>query len=123
MSPDTAALRALAEGATPWTVRADAVPRIGDFGWLVEGCPAGETEDSEQGRADAVYIAALDPATVIALCDKADRLDRLTAALRELHQPTVSGRWTYCPACALAYPCETAEVLDRHDPEETNRDD
>lgn len=35
---------------------------IGDFGWSVRmGPTAVETEDSRQGKADAAYIAAVDP--------------------------------------------------------------
>ena len=43
--------RLLAEATPlPWGDPADI--HYGDFGWYVPGCPLGETEDSEQGRAD-----------------------------------------------------------------------
>jgi len=70
---DLDALQAAAEAATPgpWWDRSDeygqSAPHYGEYGWSVPGCPAGETEDSPQGRADAAYIAAADPTTILAL--------------------------------------------------------
>ena len=59
------ALRALAAAASPgrWEQTG-----IGDIGWYVSG-PCIETEDSEQGRADADYIAAMGPNVGTLLAD------------------------------------------------------
>ena len=46
----------------------------GEFGWYVHGCPAGETNDSEQGRADIKFIARNHPARVLAECDAKRRI-------------------------------------------------
>lgn len=68
-------LRRLAEAATPspWTETG-----IGDFGWTV-GSPTrsiAETEDNEQGRTDAAYIAAMHPGIGVALADWLDETAR-----------------------------------------------
>lgn len=65
-------LREITANATPgpWTRIG-----IGDYGWTVafSNASAGvETEDSEQGRADADYIAAMDPTVALALADWLD---------------------------------------------------
>ncbi|MFE4535651.1 hypothetical protein ACFRKB_11285 [Streptomyces scopuliridis] len=64
-------LRAFATTATPgpWTQTG-----IGDYGWTVSSPTAGlvDTEDSDQGRADADYIAAMDPALGLPLADWLD---------------------------------------------------
>lgn len=89
MSDDLAELRKVAEAATPgpWWDKGNeysaGAPHYGDFGWCVPGCPAGETEDSAQGRADATYIATADPTTVLALLD---RIAELEAKLEDLRQ-------------------------------------
>lgn len=56
-------IRALATTAAPgpWEQTG-----IGDIGWYVSG-PCVETEDSEQGRADASYIAAMHPGVGLAV--------------------------------------------------------
>ena len=81
-------LEKIAKAATPgpWGDPEKDV-HIGDFGWLVFGCPAGETADTEQGHADAKFIAAANPAAVLELIAeirKAQALDeKLRAALTE----------------------------------------
>lgn len=120
MTPDTAALRALADALPdslhrrPWTWAAG---RIGGYPQHVLSVGnvliIAETYDEpDAGATTAPYIAALDPATVIALCDKADRLDRLTDALRELCDKWKDDR-------AWAPEEDLAALLDRYDPEET----
>lgn len=59
------AARALLDGMAgttdgEWGDPADV--NYGNFGWYVPGCPAGETEDTEQGRIDAAHIARSCPA-------------------------------------------------------------
>jgi len=109
MSLDT--LRALAGAATPgpW-FDGDPEPHYGEFGWAVYGCPAGETEDSEQGRADAAYIAAASPDRILALLDeRAELLGLLRIAFdhasdhRDQHGRLAPGAlcWCYSP-----YPAE-----------------
>ncbi|MFD3520464.1 hypothetical protein [Streptomyces sp. NPDC058653] len=63
-----AKLRALATAATPgpW-----AQAGIGDFGWGVDG-PSAETPDSDQGRADASFIATMHPGVGAAIADWLD---------------------------------------------------
>ncbi|WP_329390140.1 hypothetical protein [Streptomyces sp. NBC_01716] len=65
-----ALLRARATTATPspWTQTG-----IGDFGWYIDG-PGIETADSDQGRADADYIALMHPGVGAALADWLDRM-------------------------------------------------
>jgi hypothetical protein len=68
------AIRQRAEAATPgpWTSTG-----IGDFGWTV-GAPTrhvAESEDSEQGRADADYIAAMHPGVGLLLANWLDSWD------------------------------------------------
>lgn len=71
MSPDTAALRALANN----------VSRL--------GAPQEFTDEEDfaglgMGRAERRYYAALDPDTVRALCDAADEVERHRSMTREL---------------------------------------
>lgn len=58
----------LARSATPW--KPDREIRYGDFGWYVYGAPGGEFEDTPQGRTDARYYAANDPAFVLRQCQR-----------------------------------------------------
>lgn len=87
---DIERLREIAAKATPGPWRKslfegdDGTPHIGDFGWTVYGCPAGETEDSEQGRADADYIAEADPSTVLALLDRLEAAEAAVERVRAL---------------------------------------
>ena len=81
-------LAALAEAATPgpWVDPdvGDGQPHYGDFGYHVYGCPAGETEDSPQGMADAAYIAAADPSTILALLAALDDAEAEVEAARRV---------------------------------------
>lgn len=70
IAEDEAVARAATPG--PWGDPADV--GYGDFGWHVDGCPAGETEDSEQGMADAEYLAYNHPARVLAECEAKRRI-------------------------------------------------
>ena len=64
-------LRALADAATPgpWEQTG-----IGDYGWTVTtpGTHVAETDDSDRGRADADWIAAMHPGVGLALADWLD---------------------------------------------------
>ena len=79
----------------PWWKDDQTAPHYGDFGWYVAGCPAGETEDSERGRADAIFIARNDPASVLADI-KAKR--RLVADLLAESHEVVEDCWYTCAA-------------------------
>jgi hypothetical protein len=78
---------ARAASAAPWTAKG-----VGDFGWAVHfSRPDGglETEDSEQGLADTVFIAEWDPARVLR------EIESKRTILRELpvkdwHEPCAS---------------------------------
>jgi hypothetical protein len=66
--------RSMCASAGPWTsgdtIDGELVPRYGDFGWMVSG-PAGtpECEDTQQGMADALFIATMHPLVGVALAD------------------------------------------------------
>ena len=102
MSVDIAAIRAVAEKAghysVSWSVpdrdyRFDKSVPVGDFAQL-------DNDDVEQGQGETLarYIAKLDPQTVLALCDLAERtIER---------QGIASTHWEDCwqahDACAAA---------------------
>lgn len=98
----------VARAATPgpWTTQG-----VGDFGWSVHfegGMPRGvETEDNRQGRDDADFIAANDPATVIRHCERDLRV-------LERHAPITGGGGTHlwCDHCdTTEWPCDEIRDL------------
>lgn len=98
MTPDRAALRATAEAATPgpWTA--------GD--WHVWAKTSeGNREVCGMGGhdhiADADFIAAADPSTVLALLDA---LDAAEAEVARLRREAVTVEW--CPECDAGEPCQ-----------------
>lgn len=84
LDEDEAAARAATPG--PWWQGDEDSPHVGDYGWYVAGCPAGETEDTPQGRIDAAWIARNDPAR--ALREVAAKRE-IIAALDELEIETM----------------------------------
>lgn len=93
-------LRTLATAATPgpWTQTG-----IGEHGWTV-GSPTTflvETDDSDQGRADADYIAALHPGVGHALADWLD-VEANTWAGDEVHSRCTPQTCTSEAALAVA---------------------
>lgn len=69
--------RSMCASAGPWQsgeiVNGEHYAHYGDFGWVISG-PAGspETDDSEQGKADALYIATMNPLVGLAIADWLD---------------------------------------------------
>ena len=95
-TPDLAELRRLAEAATPgpWEAFGAVDGRRGER-WLgvttdmraIESARAGDVFAAQNcTRQDALFIAAANPATVLALLDAAAERDRLAAAWDEGHQ-------------------------------------
>lgn len=88
---DTNALRKLCKSATPgeWYVSAPAEHAvwkdIGDRRYLIADTSDGFTDDN-----NSEYIAAANPATVLALLDELDRLRTIESAARNL--ANVKGR-------------------------------
>ncbi|MGW4670107.1 DUF6221 family protein [Streptomyces sp. NPDC004324] len=85
---------------------------VGDLGWTVSG-PWAEVPDSEQGRADADFIAKHDPARVLREVEAKRRI-------AELHKPydldarDRSGPMIGCTECVhddTIYPCTTLRLL------------
>ena len=133
-------LRRLAEAATPgpWEAFGAVGGRRGER-WLgvttdmraIESARAGDVFAAQDcTRQDALFIAAANPAAVLALLDDADALrrelahmteardnaraevERLTEAVRALHQPV--GRHNFCGTCAYApWPCSMYRALER----------
>ena len=77
--------------------------------------------EREVRDANARFIAAANPAAVLALLDAAAERDALAAKVervRALHQREVIavhfefGPEAWCPTCELHYPCPTARALD-----------
>lgn len=116
MTPDRAALRATAEAATPGPWTADpglwSPPdwpehwgyRKVDAGVRRIASTDGAREDTASDRAhvaDAAYIAAADPATVLALLDA---LDAAEAEVARLRREAVTVEW--CPECDAGEPCQ-----------------
>lgn len=91
---------------------------IGDYGWTVDfGRPGAgvETADTEQGLADADFIAAHNPARVLR------EIDAKRQVLK-LHSPSEFGPWVGAddddePACRVCgdltvrFPCRTLRLL------------
>ena len=73
---DHAALRALAEAATPgpWTLSADGPPPDIIAGMSVVACTLPSDRTRDEDTANAAYIAAANPAAVLALLDEVERL-------------------------------------------------
>lgn len=67
-----ALMRERARKATPGPWGDPTNINYGDFGWYVPGCPAGESPDDEQGRADTTHIASWHPAVALAVADWLD---------------------------------------------------
>ena len=118
-----AELRALAEKARQWTVDEPMATSYGDFGYYVPGGPPIELDDSPAGQADALYLAALDPRSVL---DLLDELDHLEAAISR-HESAMEDRCSECgvpiaehpltDACAIAQEQRTAPTPDDRDRE------
>lgn len=68
-----ALMRERARKATPGPWGDPTNINYGDFGWYVPGCPAGESPDDEQGRADTTHIAGWHPAVALAVADWLDQ--------------------------------------------------
>jgi hypothetical protein len=67
---------------------------IGDYGWTVTfGCPGAgvETADTEQGLADASFIAAHNPARVLREIDAKRDLLRVAEGTHEHHETFTAG--------------------------------
>lgn len=95
-----ATVRQLAEAATPGPWQQSG---IGDYGWTVNtpDSHVAETDDSDLGRADANWIAAMGPNVGLALADWLDQeADRLAATATPLWQEAV-GRHPLAIARAL----------------------
>ena len=118
---DLVELRRLAENATPGPWEWDdnhARPGLRhgrSFGGVLFRCGALYGPDA----ADAAFIAAANPAAVLALLDVAAERDALAAKVervRALHQREVIavhefGPEAWCPTCELHYPCPTIRAL------------
>ena len=122
-TPDLAELRRLAEAATPgpWEAFGAVDGRRGER-WLgvttdmraIESARAGDVFAAQNcTRQDALFIAAANPATVLALLDDADERDRLA---RLLDEPRRSGCAVEIAGVRIA-PCDergqTADMRER----------
>lgn len=86
MTPDTAALRALADAASGWPID------VSDVWALTEPMPGLDYPDLD-AKANADFIAACNPDTVRALCDAADEVERLRAEV-ERWKAKCEAAWT-----------------------------
>ena len=136
LTPDLAELRRLAESATPgpWEAFGAVDGRRGER-WLGVTTDMRATESARAGdvfaaqnctRQDALFIAAANPAAVLALLDDADERDRLAEAVervRALHiahdctshagiATICAHRPGICLACLKPLPCPTIRALD-----------
>ncbi|WP_200309451.1 DUF6221 family protein [Streptomyces adelaidensis] len=96
---------------------------IGDYGWTVDfGRPGAgvETADTEQGLADADFIAAHNPARVLREIESKRELVKLhsRATLRAGGGAQYFGTTTVCRSCEpdhqfpeLSWPCPTLRLL------------
>ena len=116
---DVAELRALAEDADagPWGQT--------DYYDEDDGCVCHlvHSGDADQFRGalglqeyNAAFIAAANPAAVLALLDERDALAAKVERVRALHRREVIavhefGPEAWCPTCELPYPCPTARAL------------
>lgn len=121
-----AELRWLAEAATPgpWEAFGAVDGRRGER-WLGVTTDMRATESARAGdvfaaqnctRQDALFIAAANPAAVLALLDERDALAAGVERVRALHQREVIavhefGPEAWCPTCELHYPCPTIRAL------------
>ena len=124
LTPETIAeLRRVAEAATPGPWRTEYLMGAGND--LLTAIIAGRaTPDdlrvigSTLAERDGKFVAAVNPAAVLALLDERDALAAKVERVRELHQREVIavhfefGPEAWCPTCELHYPCPTARVLD-----------
>ena len=83
----------------PWGDPSDVV--YGEFGYCVVGCPAGETEDSPRGRADARQIASWGSP------DVALRMAAWARDVLERHVLGTDGCWE----CFDGWPCRDVRAV------------
>ena len=140
-TPDVAELRRLAEAATPgpWEAFGAVDGRRGER-WLGVTTDMRATESARAGdvfsaqdctRQDALFIAAANPAVVLALLDERDALAAKVERVRALHASSGTAESQgydgeggygpiapYCTGCeasdeyATAWPCPTIRALD-----------
>lgn len=83
---------------------------IGDYGWTVYatgGRFGVETEDSEQGRADAAYLAGNDPSAALRRC----LADRKTLGLHRVEESKSGKLPGFCGHCGWRWPCPDVRNL------------